>query len=456
MTRIPPIGSVVLCAVLVVLLVCIVVGRVERFATEDSLTDTSTDSLNNALSTFRSSFTPKQFERLQRMTKHKDKMKAFVLGKSPLHGKVNTLVDNVGKAFDAQRKLTRVLHRKRPMDTDAPTVVTLLWSGGLGSTYRLCELLFVHRRTVRPVHLNIKGLDYRTTTDHERDAVRGLDAYLRKHHTAYTDGTRATLLPITMLTDMQPATVDDSDHRLDTLRVRQQLRTFYKSDHVTPFDVALVQLNDKCDACDTHLSARPIEVVLSAGGAHRRLYRIATTTGTSDRPPTKRKPLAEWFGDQPPDPSPDERRIRTTPTYTFPPYEHLRFVTCPTAEVMRETANKYGFADVLSRTWSCSKPQWTPAQKQDLRSQRRYTNVLTTNGIEKRLDPNAPVRVPRPTQTCATCASCVLRGSQGWWQRPVSVEEVNEEEDGGGSPMKAGGLDALMAMMGKTMIEKNK
>lgn len=414
----PPIVSLVLCVVLLLLCTCAIVCasiRAERFASDDATPDDATpddarpaiSSISSMVSEMQTSFSPEQRQRLQRMFKHKDKAKEFVQGKSPFHAKLDTVFTNLTKAQAGHNAALRIMYRQRPLDTDDDHVVTLLWSGGVASTYRLCELLFVHRRTVRPVHLDIPDLDARTSAAQERETVQALDAYLRKHHTAYTDGTYATLLPTTMVIDIQPVTVQKEEHHAHTHETHQRLRKFYNSNYVSSFDVALVQLQGKCDTCDTHLSNRPIEVVLSEGGAHQRLYNVVTTKGKRYRPRAKRKPLAEWFGDVPPDTSPDERGICTTRTYVLgAPFEHLRFVTCPTDAEMSKTARKHGFARVLMRTWSCTQPK-------------------SGTAFRTRQNPSTDI----PSSPCYTCTSCALRGSQGWLHPLVTVKDVEEEEE---------------------------
>ena len=439
-SSLPPIVSLVLCVVLVVLCTCAVVFTIthaERFADTKAVTAVTkalaSDNLHDAtlssvspvssmVSTMQSSFSPEQIQRLQGMFKHKDKAKQFVQGKSTFHTKLNTMFGHITKAQAGQNAAIRMLYRHKPLDTDDKrVVVSLLWSGGIASTYRLCELLFIHRRTVRPVYLDIPKLDERTSAKQERMTVKALDAYLRKHHTAYTDGTYATLLPTVMLRDMQPATVEKEEYQAHTRKTYQQLRTYYNSNYVTRFDVALVQLQGKCDACDTHLSTRPVEVVLSEGGAHRRLYNAVIANGKRKRSRAKSKPLAEWFGDVPPDTSPNEQRIRTTHTYTLgAPFEHLLFVTCPTGAVMRKTAHEHGFENVLMRTWSCTRPEFGRAHK----SQNWSTDI--------------------PKSPCYTCASCTLRGSQGWLHSLVTVEKEEQEEHSGGG---ANGLSELLSSL---------
>ena len=88
---------------------------------------------------------------------------------------------------------------------DSVDVVTLFWTGGLYATYRLCELIVVQRRRVRPVYVVATGLDGRVTTLHELRAIAAVRRAL-----ARLPGSADMLLDIWIFT---PTVVHDEVRR---------------------------------------------------------------------------------------------------------------------------------------------------------------------------------------------------------------------------------------------------
>ena len=311
-------------------------------------------------------------------------------------------------AQDLQLQLEPIYYTLVPKATDNDNTVNLLWSGGVASTYRLCKLLFVHKRTVRPIYLAQKGLDRRRSAYQERLTVREMHKYIIEHYPS----TKDRLLPIEMYES--PVNRNTTNHKtIDTLA-----HIFRTRPHsIAPFYVALVNIQEQMNKPHTELSKRPIEIVLPSNGPHQMLRSAVERWGTRATFDEPEMPLAEWFGDASDDTSSvqDERAIAKCMYVVLPPatvdtpeqqrhsafvqlYRHLRFVLpCEPPPVVHSIAKKHGFMPVLQRTWTCREPVFTPRQQ--------HQNKANTNTILKM--PAVPVGA------CKHCVSCRQRAWDG-------------------------------------------
>jgi hypothetical protein len=311
-------------------------------------------------------------------------------------------------AQNLQLQLEPIYYSLIPKATDDDTVVNLLWSGGVASTYRLCKLLLVHKRTVRPIYLAQKGLDRRRSAYQERLTVRELHKYIVEHHPS----TKDRLLPIEVYES--PVTRNATNRQtIEALAHLFQTRPY----SIAPFYTALANLHHQMNKSHTELSTRPFEIVLPSNGPHQMLRSAVERWGTRpvfDKPD---KPLAEWFGDADEDQAgvQDERAIAKCMYVVLPPatvdapeqqrqavfaqlFRHLRFVLpCEPPPVVHSTAKKYRFLQVLQRTWTCREPVFTPRQQ--------HQNKANANTILKM--PTVPVGA------CKKCVSCRQREWDG-------------------------------------------
>lgn len=311
-------------------------------------------------------------------------------------------------AQNLQLQLEPIYYSLVPKATDDDTVVSLLWSGGVASTYRLCKLLFVHKRTVRPVYLAQKGLDRRRSSYQERLTVRELHKYIVEHYPS----TKDRLLPIEMYES--PVTRSATNRKtIEALAHLFQTRPY----SIAPFYTALANLRQQMNKSHTELSARPIEIVLPSNGPHQMLRSAVERWGTRSVFDEPEKSLAEWFGDAEEDNTfvQDESVIAKCMYVVLPPttvdtpeqqrqsvfaqlFRHLRFVLpCEPPPVVHSTAKKYRFMQVLQRTWTCREPVFTPQQQ--------HKNRANANTILKM--PTVPVGA------CKKCVSCRQREWDG-------------------------------------------
>lgn len=80
--------------------------------------------------------------------------------------------------YTSLAKLLPPQHAQYPPDT--PDVVPLFWTGGLFSTYRLCDLIVRQRRRVRPLYIIPTGIDRRPTALNEIQAMRKIQEEFTK------------------------------------------------------------------------------------------------------------------------------------------------------------------------------------------------------------------------------------------------------------------------------------
>lgn len=307
---------------------------------------------------------------------------------------------------DALRvNLEPMLYLMNPKPTDRPDVVGVLWSGGLASTFRICELILVHKRVVRPIYMAQAGLDYRKCSVHERVTVRELSKYMRTTRPKQMAG---GLLDTELYEDSAVAakSADDSNKQ-----IREHLAFVFDVPlhRVALFYVALVQLRGARNANHTNLSTRHIEIVLPQDGPHHYLRHAVDKWGTATAataatesnisaclhtvsappPPTTTTTATE--------PDPTDRRRHEQFAKLF---GHIRFLLpCRTPSQTRALARKHAFEAILTRTWSCREPVYTKDQKAATAAQKRRNNVLHSS---------------QPMGICGKCESCTQRLADGF------------------------------------------
>ena len=336
--------------------------------------------------------------------------------------------------------------RQQPMPTDDPDdVVTMLWSGGVASTFRLCELLFVQHRTVRPVFLMSAHLDERKSFLQEQQTVRELYKYLHTHH---KDVVRRRLLQIqTVRCNMDCVGGMDTSgpttcNQIARKELKQALRLPSESG-VTPFYIALSRIHEKQDVHDTFLSTGMVEVVLPLSTPHRPLQRAVIEWGTAVHQSLAQQGQVYCTYTVLPDNTLPQHSPKNLFAHRF---RHIAFaIPCSSKldkrttvrdvvhKKLRHIADTYGFYDVILRTWSCRNPQYTPSERRDIQNQQLRVPRLTTwmyNNSNHRNDRNQskhhvlpPIQIYPPAwEPCYTCSSCMQRHQDHIW-RPAHVDE---------------------------------
>lgn len=336
--------------------------------------------------------------------------------------------------------------RLHPMPTDKRTVVTLLWSGGLASTFRLCVLLFVKKRTVRPVFLaSDTSLDGRHSAQQERETVRRLVTYLHKHH---TDVVRHRLLQVQTIRCDKDKVGGMHTSRNDTTNqqvVRQWMTALErKTSHaITPFYIALARMPERQEVFDTFLRKGPIEMVLSEHTPYRILLAAVKKHGALATKASPKVPYGcVYTVSAAPSTAATESIASIARTALAQCVGHIRFVcvcelSAPTATSVSNYARQHGFADVLNRTWSCLNPQHTASQRQTIRNSRIVLPTPRQYRPPPRASPTSEVHrqwvqetsamaaskpdpliiespFPKPVAwvPCGQCISCMHRGAE--------------------------------------------
>lgn len=319
------------------------------------------------------------------------------------------------QAQGVQSQLEPVFYQLAPKPTDALETVNLLWSGGVASTYRLCKLLFVHQRTVRPVYFAQNGLDARKSTHHERLTVRQLHKHIHEHHPSM----KKKLLPIEMFdtplrrNEKNRVLVDTIAHIFKT-----------KSHRIPPFYLALAAFREQMHKPHTNVSNRALEIVLPAKGPLQMLRTMVEKWGVRERFKTPEMSLSSWFGDTKEKPSPPNEKLLSKCTHIVNApqaantdderrhtafakiFGHIRFVLpCDEPALMHHLAEKYTFQHILQRTWSCREPVMTKRQIYH-KSQKDERNTLFSMSDV-------------PTGQCGHCLSC----RQRMWDGVKRIED---------------------------------
>ena len=312
-------------------------------------------------------------------------------------------------AQNLQHQLEPIYYSLVPKPTDDDATVNLLWSGGVASTYRLCKLLFVYKRKVRPVFFAQQGLDKRKSSYQERLTVRELHKYIHEHYPS----TKTTLLPLFMY-DTRIIKTQTNQKTIEALASVFQTQPY----RIAPFYLALMNIRKELQRPHTELSSRPLEITLPHNGPHQMLRNAVEKWGTRisfGAHVNPEKPLSTWFGEAEDVAPPDERAIGkcmyvvTTPA-TMDTHEqqrhasfaslfgHLRFVLpCDSPPTIHHTAKKHDFMKVLQRTWSCREPVLTGKQQ--------YEEKQKTNRL---------IQMPTvPVGACGHCVSCLQRAWDG-------------------------------------------
>ena len=319
------------------------------------------------------------------------------------------LLPNVSDAHKSLSKLQSLQHNLEPVyysiypkTTDSDDVVNILWSGGFASTYRICQLLFIYKRKVRPVYMSQRGLDFRESTIHESTTVKELHKYIHKHYPK----TKELLLP----TEVYDSPVQRNLHTQKHIETLAYI--FNKPEHmISPFHVALFHVQDNANRPHTELSTRPIEIILPNKTPHKFLRRAVEKWG---QPLVFTKPATKSTQS-----IPDERPISKCMFVVNEPFvtgtlteeqkrqkefamffRNMRFILpCESAHFMHATAHYFDFKSILKLTWSCRHPQMTEKQKA---------------ARKRKIENKSILLYTVPSDICGRCVSCRQRFEDGF------------------------------------------
>ena len=301
---------------------------------------------------------------------------------------------------------------KPPPKPDPQGTVTLLWSGGVASTFELCDRLLRRGQTVRPVHLTSMSLDTRESMIQERTTVTAMDTYLRQN---FPTATKKRLLPTVQYLhidhDGNGTDASDKTNRAPTTReaVARALGMGHAPHKVSMFYVVVAALARS-------LSQRPplngkgrIVVVLPKDGPHASLRFAVEAWGVpvDPRDPSRVEVVSKAKGRHaaPRTSSSLERvygiRAETANHHMFVSlYNNVEWVLPERASEggdmgHRARSHQPPFEHVLRRAWSCRRPHLTQEQ-----AGQRETNQLATMTMV-------------PAGECKQCASCEQRKRDG-------------------------------------------
>ena len=318
---------------------------------------------------------------------------------------------NVSEARKSLSKLQTLQHNIEPIfysiypkPTDPDDVINILWSGGFASTYRICQLLFIYKRKVRPIYLAQRGLDFRESTVHESTTVKELHKYIHKHHPK----TKERLLPTEVCDSPVQRNLHTQKH-IETLAY-----VFNKPEHmISPFHVALLHVQDNANKPHTTLSTRPLEMVLPKKTPHKFLRRAVEKWGqplvftkpkktkSTHSIPTDERPISKcMFVVNEPDGTETLTEEQKRQKQFAILFRNMRFILpCESAHGMHATSYYFGFKPILKLTWSCAHPQMTEKQKAERNRKIENKNILL---------------YMTPSGICGRCASCRQRFEDGF------------------------------------------
>lgn len=324
---------------------------------------------------------------------------------------LDTGIRTLNKLQSVYSGLVPIMHAFVPKHTDNHDIQPVLWSGGVASTFRICELMFVYNINVRPVYMSQPDIDTRSSSTQERITVKALHQYILDN---YKKQTTQRLMSV----ETCDIPLHNTPHNQD---IRKHLSfVFNVSDaDITNFYVYLVKLRALQDTAHTELSKSPIEIVLPDGGPHYLLREAVDQWGTPfvhtpsvDEPTDEDKRQIHAFTCVKIVSEPsgedhtltiDQRRRKHFALW----FNHLHFVVpCRNRFYMPHILDTYDLTPIIQRAWSCRHPVLTPYQK-----------VVQKNKIKR----NILLHSSFPTGYCQRCESCLQRQEDGITRAPERV-----------------------------------
>ena len=303
---------------------------------------------------------------------------------------------NHKKSHSRQQSMEAIKHLfAPPQTTDRSHTTYLLWSGGVASTFVLCDRILRFGETVRPIHLSIINMDTRKSGPQERETVFAMETYLKSE---FPKQMKSKLLPI-----IEYVHIDSEDSnkeqknpypRTSAENVSKALGIIIKHPCIN-FYVKLAALACSLRRRKPYHKKSRLVVVLPINGPYQSLRQCVETWCTASHPQdpsrftintnTPMSNISTGTGDRKtflalykhiewvlPDKSPEGLDMKRHALNHNPPFEH-----------------------VLRKTWSCRNPIWTKEQ-----NERRKLNPLS-------------MITTMPIGRCNTCISCEQRMMDG-------------------------------------------
>lgn len=310
---------------------------------------------------------------------------------------------SVTERFSQQKKLTRSQKqaiRKQlfapPQATDRDHTKYLLWSGGVSSTFVLCDRIFRFGETVRPVHFSLSSMDNRQSVSQERETVYAMESYL---HSEFPTHMKSKLLPLieyvhidsdtpTKGSKITPTTKTSPENVSKALgiAISHPCMTFY---------VKLAALACSLRSRKPYHKNSQIIVILPKYGHYQSMRRCVELLGTANHPHDPSR-----FVVKPNTPALNTSMETGDRNVFVALYKHVEWVLPDKSSQglhMKQHAlnNNPPFEHVLRRTWSCQNPTWT--NEQEKRRKQNPLSMITT----------------MPTGKCNMCISCEQRLMDG-------------------------------------------
>ena len=336
-------------------------------------------------------------------------------------GKISNLDSAIGllhKVDGVRASLTPFLNMMDPKPTDDHEVVTVLWSGGVASTFRICELLFVYKKTVRPLYMEQTDLDERQSYTQERSTVKALHQYIQDTRKDVDN----RLLPV----EMYESPLRDTKNNAE---IRKHLSFIFNvpPEHIDNYYLYLIKLRGLQNKPHTELSSKAIELVLPEDGPHEGLRKAVERWGTRFIRKTKKNPANHN--------TPQIKQYECTFVVTEPRqnqhgnstwtieqqqqqrfaqlFDHIHFILpCQPVIYRPFIIDKYKLNPIMKRAWSCRQPVLTTHQK-----------IIQQNKINKR---NLLHR-SYPIGYCNMCVSCQQRHKDGIERIPPNLFNKNKK-----------------------------
>lgn len=323
---------------------------------------------------------------------------------------LDSAISLVHKMDNVRASLSPIFLSLDPKTTDDNEVVTVLWTGGVASTFRICELLFVYKRTVRPLYMEQTDMDDRESYAQERVIVKALHKYMldtRKKDIKHT------LLSI----EMYESPIRDTPN---TTEIRKRLSFIFNMPptSIDNFYIYLIKLRAQQDKPHTELSTKSIELVLPEDGPHDILRNAVEQWGTRfvrltrKNPPNPNTPQMKmlectFIVSEPPgkdaELTNDQQRQKQFAQF----FNHIHFILpCQDVFYIPYIIDTYKLKDIMQRTWSCRKPVSTTHQIIIQQNKIKHHNLLHAS---------------LPIGSCNSCVSCRLRQKDGLERIPPNL-----------------------------------
>lgn len=402
----------VICVLCIIQFSCIEYGSYEHretFKNADSSADIPQDATSKGDAT-----TNKNKTMTKKPLSQKTSQTIFGLFKSMQKmSNFDSAVKMMHQLDDIRASLTPVLYTFDPKTTDDNEVITVMWTGGVASTFRICELLFVYKRYVRPLYMEQTNMDSRQSYHQERSTVKALHTFILDTHQKDIEN---RLLPTALYESPLHNTPNTNE-------IRKHLSFIFNVSpmQIDNFYIYVIKLRAQQDTSHTELSKKAIELVLPKDGPHTLLRNAVEKWGshfvrfTKKNPPDANTPqlrmlkctliVTEPRGKDGGELSIDQQRHKQFAQF----FNHIHFILpCQQPFYRPSVIDKYKLSPIMRRTWSCRQPVHT-----------KHQTIIQRNKVKK----NVLLHSSFPIGNCNLCMSCRQRHKDGIERIPPNLFE---------------------------------